>query len=46
MMMMFKPQLARAAVRPAQRQRRTFIDWMVNYPDTVSEETRKRRKDE
>jgi hypothetical protein len=29
-------QFARAAVRPAQWQRRTFLNWMVNYPDRVS----------
>jgi len=29
-------QLARAAVRPQRFQRRSFFDWMTNYPDRVS----------
>jgi len=33
--MMFN-HLARAAVRPQRVQRRTFLDWMTNYPDRVS----------
>ena len=35
-MMMFS-RIARVAVRPQRVQRRTFIDWMTNYPDRVSE---------
>jgi hypothetical protein len=34
--MMMLNQLARASVRPAQTQRRTFLNWMTNYPDRVS----------
>ena len=38
-MMMFS-RIARVAVRPQRVQRRTFIDWMTNYPDRVSEKNK------
>jgi hypothetical protein len=32
---MMQRQLLRAAARPVRIQRRTFLDWMTNYPDKV-----------